>query len=94
LASSAPRRLIDITEHELQEIIFAAMAQHTPAALSPPPELLDRQGAAQLLKISLSKLDQLSRREQDPLVYRVVGSVRRYLRADLLAWFNRQPANA
>lgn len=87
------KRLIDLTEAELSEIVFAAMAQFPPAASVPAPELLDRQGAANLLVISLSKLDQLSRRELDPLAYRLVGSARRYSRADVLAWVQRQPAN-
>lgn len=91
--ASGRRRLIDLDEQQLQEIIFTALATFAPAAAAAPAELLDRQGAANLLGISLSKLDQLSRGELDPLVYRLVGSSRRYFRADILAWVSRQPAN-
>jgi len=55
---------------------------------------LDRTGAAQWLKISLAKLDQLCRRETDPLPYFLCGDSRRFFRGDLGDWVRRQRAGA
>lgn len=87
------RRLIDLTQTELKNIIVQVLAEMPVAAPTMPPELLSRIEAAQLLGISLSKLDQLCRREQLPIPYRTVGSVKRFFRAELLAWVQLQPSN-
>jgi hypothetical protein len=93
VATGAPmaRRLIDLTEDDLDAKLSAfAISTESPREQVDPDGAMTRTRAASFLEISLSKLDVLSRREHDPLIFYYVGESRRYLRADLLAWLKRQ----
>lgn len=88
----APRRIIDLTEDELDRKLEAklALASGVGSAVD-PDRALPRKQAAALLEVSLTQLDLLSRRDRpDPLPYYVVGAARRYLRAEVMAWLKRQ----
>jgi predicted DNA-binding transcriptional regulator AlpA len=93
LASTLPKRLIDLNETELKNIIVAVLAEMPIAAPTMPAELLSRTEAAKLLGISLSKLDLLCRRDTLPIPFRIVGAARRFFRSELLAWVQLQPSN-
>jgi hypothetical protein len=73
---------------ELVDSRLALFVEHGPSDQS--DGLLDRAGAARFLVVSLSKLDVLCRREDDPLPYAMVADARRFDRADLAAWVKRQ----
>lgn len=86
------RRVIDLTEDEFDRKLEAKLALVGGVSQPVDPDrALPRKQAAALLEISLTQLDLLSRRDKpDPLPFYVVGTVRRYLRADVMAWLKRQ----
>jgi len=90
---NAVRRLIDLTEADLAELVDArleAFLDGEPKAANANDGALDRAGAAGFLAISLSKLDVLCRREVDPLPFYMCADSRRFLKEDLVAWLRRQ----
>lgn len=89
------RRLIDLTEDDLdrklEEKIAALLEDASSTAPLDPERALTRSKTAELLGVSLTQLDLLSRRERpDPIPFRRVGESRRYIRSDVLAWLRRQ----
>lgn len=95
LTAPAPRRLIDLTEDELRELVKTAVLDTAVDLASGKPSepsdgLLDRRGACKVLGCSSSKLDQLCRDEADPVPYIRLGEVKRFERAALLEWARRQ----
>lgn len=95
LTAPAPRRVIDMLESELIELVKNAvvdsavdLAGGKPA--EPADGLLDRRGACKVLGCSSSKLDLLCRAEVDPVPFIRLGEVKRFERAALLEWARRQ----
>lgn len=92
-------RIVTCSAIELQQLVSEAVASQLEGLLDgkrgtgagDAEGLLDRAGAAGYLRVSLSKLDLLCRREQDPLPYSMVGDARRFERSALLDWTRRQP---
>lgn len=76
-----PDRLtVTLTAGELAELIRAEL-EHVQT--TPPAEILDRRGAAQLLGVSVAQLDRLTRAGKIPSGR--IGDSPRYVRADLIA---------
>lgn len=87
------RRVIDLTETELHQLLGRALVAHSGNGTeAPDPDAaLPRKQAAALLAVSLTTLDLLSRKDRpDPIPFSIVGESRRYLRSDLVAWLKRQ----
>lgn len=72
--------LVVLTTTELRDLIRAEL-EHVQT--EPPPEVLDRKGAAQLLRVSVPQLDRLVRAGKIPAGK--IGDSPRFLRSDLLA---------
>src|SRR5688500_18089089 len=87
------RRVIDVSLAEMVEVFDARIAAFLDGgqlAANEDDGAIDRAGAARFLKISLTQLDLLSRREQDPIPFPLCGDSRRFLRDELRAWLLRQ----
>jgi predicted DNA-binding transcriptional regulator AlpA len=91
------RRVIDADLRDFVELIDARLAHFLEGGARPANEeddgARDRAGAARFLGISLSTLDSLCRREQDPLPFHLCGDSRRFLKDELRAWLLRQGGN-
>lgn len=86
--AGAEIRVVTITADELAGIVraavAAAIAEHEPAAA---PKLLDREGCAQMLGVSLGTVDRL-RREGLPELR--VGDAPRYEASVVLEWLKER----
>lgn len=91
------RRVIDVSLAEMVEVFDARIAAFLEGGTRPANEAddgaIDRAGAARFLKISLSTLDLLCRRPDDPIRFHLVGDSRRFLKDELRAWLLAQEGN-
>jgi hypothetical protein len=81
-------RALDVRVGDLLTRFVELLDQREPP--KPDSDVEDRSGAAKYLRISLSKLDQLCRRETDPIPFHLCGDSRRFLRSELRSWLERQ----
>jgi len=86
------KRAIDAELRDIREIVADTIVEFLDGALAgkEPAEVLTRTEAAAFLRISLSQIDLLCRREHDPIPFSLAGDSRRFFRADLRAWLRRQ----
>lgn len=68
----------------------ADVAVETPQP-EPLPDVLDRHEAARLVRVKLTKLRELTHREEDPVPSFMLGSRRLYRREEVEEWLRRQP---
>jgi hypothetical protein len=89
--------VVMLTTTQLAELVRIAASQaleeYEPAAAT-NDGLLDRNGAAKFLNISLTTLDLLSKRGEDPIPYRRLGDSKRFCRVELREWFLRQKVDS
>jgi len=88
--SDSARRLIDLTDADLANLVDQRLAAHIGTIVSPANELLDRNGAAKFLNVSLPQLDKLIR--STALPYHWLGESKRFDRDELLNWVKSSDA--